>query len=68
MKKTILVLALATTLVACGGAATEATTDSTTVATDTTAVVADTTAVGGGAPVSEDVTGKEQTPVKEDIK
>ena len=57
MKKTILVLALATTLVACGGAATEATTDSTTVVTDTTAVVADTTAV---------VT--EQTPTIEEVK
>lgn len=44
MKKTILVLVLATTLVACGGAATEATTDSTATTTDTTAVVADTTA------------------------
>jgi ABC-type glycerol-3-phosphate transport system substrate-binding protein len=57
MKKTILVLALATTLVACGGAATEVTTDSTAVATDTTAVVADTTAVG-----------QEQTPAVEEVK
>jgi hypothetical protein len=50
MKKVIAIFAIAT-LVACGGALTEATTDSTattvdstTVATDSTAVVVDTTA------------------------
>jgi hypothetical protein len=40
MKKVFAIFAMAT-LVACGGAATTATTDSTTVATDSTAVVVD---------------------------
>ena len=45
MRKIVFALALATTLVACGGngASTEVKTDSTTVSTDTTAVVADST-------------------------
>lgn len=43
MKKVIAIFAIAT-LVACGGASTEATTDTTTVVADTTAVVVDTTA------------------------
>jgi outer membrane murein-binding lipoprotein Lpp len=45
MKKIVFALALATTLVACGGngASTEAKIDSTAVSTDTTAVVADST-------------------------
>ena len=49
MKKTILALVLATTLVACGGAATEVATDSTAaVTTDTTAVATDSTTQLGG--------------------
>ena len=67
MKKVLAILTIAT-LTACGGATTEATTDSTTVVADTTAVVADTTAVGGGTLVSDDVTGKEQTPAVEEVK
>jgi ABC-type glycerol-3-phosphate transport system substrate-binding protein len=45
MRKLVFALALATTLVACGGngASTEVKTDSTAVSTDTTAVVADST-------------------------
>ena len=43
MKKVIAIFAIAT-LVACGGASTEATTDTTAVVADTTAVVVDTTA------------------------
>jgi len=43
MKKVIAIVAIAA-LVACGGASTEATTDSTTVAEDSTVVAADTTA------------------------
>lgn len=43
MKKVITIVAIAA-LVACGGASTEATTDSTAVVVDTTAVVVDTTA------------------------
>ena len=45
MKKIVFALALATTLVACGGngTSTEATIDSTTVSTDTTVVTADST-------------------------
>lgn len=43
MKKVIAIFAI-TALVACGGASTEATTDSTAVAVDTTAVAVDTTA------------------------
>ena len=44
MKKVFAIFAIAT-LVACGGASTEATTDSTATTVDTTAVVADSTAV-----------------------
>jgi hypothetical protein len=44
MKKVFAIFAMAT-LVACGGASTEATTDSTAATVDTTAVVADTTTV-----------------------
>lgn len=61
MKKTILVLALATTLVACGEGSLDAKNDS-------TAVVTDTTAVGGGTLTSDDATGKEQTPAVEEVK
>ena len=43
MKKVIAIFAIAT-LVVCGGASTEAPTDTTTVVADTTAVVVDTTA------------------------
>ena len=43
MKKVIAIFAI-TALVACGGASTEATTDSTAVAVDSTVVAADTTA------------------------
>jgi uncharacterized protein YcfL len=43
MKKVIAIVAIAA-LVACGGASTEATTDSTAVAVDSTVVAADTTA------------------------
>ena len=43
MKKVITIVAIAA-LVACGGASTEAPTDSTAVVVDTTAVVVDTTA------------------------
>lgn len=54
MKKVLFALVIATSLVACGGASTEATTtDSTAVAVDTTAVAADTTAV---APATDSVT------------
>ena len=48
MKKVIAMFAIAA-LTACGGASTEATTDSTTVTVDSTAVVTDTTAAGGGS-------------------
>jgi hypothetical protein len=60
MKKVLAILTIAT-LTACGGATTEVTTDS-------TAVTTDTTAVGGGTLVSDDATGKEQTPVVEEVK
>ncbi len=53
MKKVLFALVIATSLVACGGASTEATTtDSTAVAVDTTAVAVDTTAV---APATDSV-------------
>ena len=53
MKKVIAILAIATTLVACGGgASTEVTTDSTAVTADTTAV--DTTAVAADSTVKVD--------------
>jgi len=42
MKKVIAIFAIAATLVACGGASTEATTDSTAVAVDSTVLTADT--------------------------
>ena len=60
MKKVLAILTIAA-LTACGGATTEVTTDS-------TAVTTDTTAVGGGTLVSDDVTGKEQTPAVEEVK
>ena len=44
MKKVIAIFAIATTLVACGNASTEATTDSTAVVVDSAVVNADTTA------------------------
>jgi hypothetical protein len=46
MKKVFAIFAIAA-LVACGGASTEATTDSTVATVDSTAVVADTTATSG---------------------
>ena len=52
MKKVIAIFAIAT-LVACGGASTEATTDSTAVAVDSTAVVTDSTAAGTATPTTE---------------
>jgi uncharacterized protein YcfL len=59
MKKVFAIFAIAT-LAACGGASTEATTDSTTVTVDSTAVVADTTATSastatGGTVDSKDI-------------
>ena len=46
MKKVIAILAIATTLVSCGGGVSNnPTTDSTTVTTDSTAVIADSTTV-----------------------
>ena len=48
MKKVIAIFAI-TALVACGGASTEATTDSTAVAVDTAVVNADTTATAPAA-------------------
>ena len=64
MKKVIAIVAIAA-LVACGGASTEATTDSTAVAvdstvvaTDSTAAVVDTTSTGGGSNLTRP--GKEQ--------
>ena len=44
MKKVIAIFAIATTLVACGGASTEVATDSTAVVADSAVVNADTTA------------------------
>ncbi len=52
MKKVIAIFAIAT-LVACGGASTEATTDSTAVAVDSTAVVTDSTAASTATPTTE---------------
>ena len=64
MKKVIAIFAIAT-LVACGGASTAPTTDSTAavvdttvVATDSTAAVVDTTSTGGGSNLTRP--GKEQ--------
>ena len=59
MKKVFAIFAIAA-LVACGGASTEATTDSTAVTVDSTAVVADTTATSastatGGTVDSKDI-------------
>ncbi len=45
MKKVIAIFAIATTLVACGGASTEVATDATAVAVDSAVVTADTAAV-----------------------
>lgn len=50
MKKVLAIVAIATSLVACGGASTEVKTDSTAVSTDSTAVVADSTSA---APVAD---------------
>lgn len=49
MKKVFAIVALATTMMACGGASTETATDSTSVATDSTAVVADSVSVAPAA-------------------
>jgi hypothetical protein len=49
MKKVLAIVAMATTLVACGGASTEVKTDSTAVTTDSTAVVADSTSAAPAA-------------------
>lgn len=59
MKKVFAIFAIAA-LVACGGASTEATTDSTVATVDSAAVVADTTATTGGAvPAEGSVESKE---------
>jgi uncharacterized protein YcfL len=55
MKKVIAIFAIATTLVACGGASTEATTDSTAVVVDSAVSNIDTTAV---APAVDTVIAK----------
>ena len=52
MKKVIAIFAI-TALVACGGASTEATTDSTAVAVDSTVVAADSTAVAADSTVTK---------------
>jgi hypothetical protein len=49
MKKVFAIVVLATTMMACGGASTETTTDSTAVTTDSTAVVADSTSAAPAA-------------------
>jgi Co/Zn/Cd efflux system component len=49
MKKVFAIVALATTMMACGGASTETTTDSTAVTADSTAVVADSTSAAPAA-------------------
>lgn len=54
MKKVFAIFAIAT-LVACGGASTEATTDSTAVTVDSTAVVADTAATSGSTTTGKTV-------------
>ena len=54
MKKVIAIFAIATTLVACGGASTEATTDSTAVVVDSAVSNIDTTA----APVVDTTIAK----------
>ncbi len=58
MKKVFAIFAIAA-LVACGGASTEATTDSTTVTVDSTAVVADTTATSASTATGGTVDGKD---------
>jgi hypothetical protein len=58
MKKVFAIFAIAA-LVACGGASTEATTDSTAVTVDSTAVVADTTATSGSTATGGTVDGKD---------
>jgi uncharacterized protein YcfL len=55
MKKVIAIFAIATTLVACGGASTEATNDSTAVVVDSAVSNIDTTAV---APAVDTVIAK----------
>ena len=52
MKKVIAIVAIAA-LVACGGASTEATTDSTAVAVDSTVVATDSSAAGTATPTTE---------------
>ena len=52
MKKVIAIVAVAT-LVACGGASTTATTDSTAVAVDSTVVATDSTVAGTATPTVE---------------
>jgi hypothetical protein len=58
MKKVFAIFAIAA-LVACGGASTEATTDSTAVTVDSTAVVADTTATSASTATGGTVDGKD---------
>ena len=58
MKKVFAIFAIAA-LVACGGASTEATTDSTAVAVDTTAVAADSVATSGSTATGGSVDGKD---------
>ena len=68
MKKVIAIFAIVA-LAACGGASTEATTDSTAVTVDSTAVVADTTAAGGGTTVTPTDKVEAEKPVSnEEIK
>ena len=58
MKKVFAIFAIAA-LVACGGASTEATTDSTVVTVDSTAVVADTTVTSASTATGGTVDGKD---------
>jgi hypothetical protein len=70
MKKVFAIFAIAT-LVACGGASTEATTDSTATGVDSSAVIVnDTTVKGGGGEVAEPtISDRAEKPVSnEEIK
>ena len=66
MRKVLAIVAIAT-LAACGGASTEATTDSTATTVDSTAVATDSTVAGGGSSAVETLDTKsasEQTAVE----
>jgi hypothetical protein len=67
MKKVIVMFAIAA-LTACGGASTEATTDSTVATVDSAAVVADTTVKGGGVAEELSTEGKAEQTTVENIK